>query len=48
MDAEGYEGWHARLVAAMSPVDVALELLAECFTDLALEPAGVVSLHVTD
>lgn len=44
---EGFEGWHARLMATLSPVDVALELLAQCFSDLGLEPASVVSLHVT-
>lgn len=45
-DAE-WEGWHGALVASLSPLDVACELLAQCFADLGLEPLQPVSLHVS-
>ena len=45
--ADGFETWHAKLVAEIAPMDLALELVCECLEDLALEPAELVSLHLT-
>lgn len=45
---DSFESWHARLIAATAPLDIALELVSECFDALGIEPADVVSMHVTD
>lgn len=45
---DGNEPWGARLVAATGPLDVALEILSECFSELMVHPSRVLSIHVTD
>lgn len=43
-----FESWHAALVASLAPVDLALEVIAECFAELGLPLARMLSVHVTD
>lgn len=40
--------WAGTLIDATAPLDVALEILGQCFAELALPTAEVLSLHVTE
>lgn len=40
--------WMAQLFAATGPLDLAIEVVGECFLDLGLPLGRVVSLHLTD
>jgi hypothetical protein len=42
------DSWPARLTVAMSPLDVAVELVTEAFHYLGLPVANVISVHVTE
>lgn len=44
---ETYDTWQGRLIAALFPLDVASEVICECFDKLTLPPAELVSVHLT-
>lgn len=44
---DGKYGWPARLMQATGPLDLAFDMLIECFDRLELGPVGVVSVHLT-
>lgn len=39
--------WAARFLAASSPIDLAYEILLQCFEQLGLTPCEIVAMHVT-
>lgn len=44
---ETYDTWRGRLIAAVFPLDVASEIVCECFDGLELPAAELVSVHLT-
>lgn len=44
---DGFESWPARLMAAVSPLDVALEIIAAALDELGVEATELLSVHLT-